>query len=310
MTNQTITPFNFNNTAVRTFTDDHQNAWFLANDVCDILGYRNARDAVAKNCKEKGVAKRDTLTIKGNQTMLYINEGNLYRLIVKSRKPEAERFEAWLMEEVLPTIRKTGSWGVVPANPYLTPQQQFELRLAVAKRIDMGCDQAFAEIDRQNPGARTQGGDRRLRAEMYVRVWNNVKRHFKVAKYGQILASQFEEALAYVQAHKLSVPALAAPTTAAVPSTQPTMMDLLNALDDGDLIIRFDGRLWRVKSDINCLHTQPHDALVMDDHRGVRVEPSWYLAGNPARKVYAKGASRHAAGHALIGWAAPVGLSA
>jgi len=310
MTNQSITPFNFNNTAVRTFTDNQHNPWFAAKDVCDVLGYRNDTDAIKKHCKEGGVAKRDLIDNLGRkQESSFINEGNLYRLIIKSRKPEAERFEAWLMEEVLPTIRKTGSWGVVPANPYLTPQQQFVLRLAVAKRIDMGCDQAFAEIDRQNPGARTQGGDRRLRAEMYVRVWNNVKRHFKVAKYGQILASQFEEALAYVQAHKLSVPALAAPT-AAVPSTQPTMMDLLNALADGDLIIRFDGRLWRVKSDINCLHTQPHDALVMDDHRGVRVEPSWYLAGNPARKVYAKGASRHAAGHALIGWAAPVGLSA
>ena len=287
MTNQSITPFNFNNTDVRTFTDDHQTAWFLANDVCDILGYRNARDAVAKNCKEKGVAKRDTLTIKGNQTMIYINEGNLYRLIVKSRKPEAERFETWLMEEVLPTIRKTGSWGVVPANPYLTPQQQFQLRHTVAERIN-----ALTE-------------DKRERAQMFVRVWSNVKRHFQVAKYDQILSSQFEEALAYVQAHKLTVPALAAPT--ALPTAQPTMMDLLNALDEGDLIIRFDGRLWRVKSDLNCLHTQPHDALVMDEYKGVRVESSYYLPGNPARKVYAKGTNRHSTGHALIGWAAPVG---
>jgi prophage antirepressor-like protein len=289
MTNQSITPFNFNNTAVRTFTDNQHNPWFAAKDVCDVLGYRNDTDAIKKHCKEGGVAKRDLIDNLGRkQESSFINEGNLYRLIIKSRKPEAERFESWLMEEVLPTIRKTGSWGVVPANPYLTPQQQFVLRHTVAQRIS------------------TVTEDKRERAQMFVRVWNNVKRHFQVAKYDQILASQFEEALAYVQAHKLSVPALAAPT-AAVPSTQPTMMDLLNALADGDLIIRFDGRLWRVKSDINCLHTQPHDALVIDEHRGVRVESSYYLPGNPARKVYAKGASRHAAGHALIGWAAPVG---
>lgn len=297
MTNQSITPFTFNNTAVRTFTDDQHNPWFLANDVCEILGYANSRRAVSLHCREGGVTKRYMGVSSGKKAdgsdaiqqveATYINEGNLYRLIVKSRKPEAERFETWLMEEVLPTIRKTGSWGVVPANPYLTPQQQFQLRHTVAERIN-----ALTE-------------DKRERAQMFVRVWSNVKRHFQVAKYNQILSSQFEEALAYVQAHKLTVPALAAPT--ALPTAQPTMMDLLSALDEGDLIIRFDGRLWRVKSDLNCLHTQPHDALVMDEYKGVRVESSYYLPGNPARKVYAKGTNRHSTGHALIGWAAPVG---
>lgn len=63
------------------------------------------------HCKEAGVTKRYTPTTSGNQEITFINEPNLYRLIIKSRKPEAERFEAWVFEEVLPQIRKTGSYS-------------------------------------------------------------------------------------------------------------------------------------------------------------------------------------------------------
>ena len=54
--------------------------------------------------------KRDTPTSSGIQSMSYINEGDLYRLIMKSKLPSAEKFESWVMDEVLPTIRKTGSY--------------------------------------------------------------------------------------------------------------------------------------------------------------------------------------------------------
>lgn len=104
--------FSFQSTAVRTIADERGEPMFSAADVCAILGYRNSRDAVAKHCRERGVAKRDTPTESGNQEMTFINEGNLYRLIVKSRKPEAVAFEQWVMEEVLPAIRKTGSYIV------------------------------------------------------------------------------------------------------------------------------------------------------------------------------------------------------
>lgn len=102
--------FSFDTNSVRVFTDEHGESWFCAHDVCNVLGYVNPRDAISKHCREKGVAKRDTLTGGGAQALVYINEPNLYRLIIKSRKPEAERFEAWVMEEVLPTLRKTGTY--------------------------------------------------------------------------------------------------------------------------------------------------------------------------------------------------------
>lgn len=86
--------------------------WFVAKDVCDILKYANHRDAIKKHCKEKGVAFCDTLTEGGAQKMKYINEGNLYRLIVNCTLPIADVFESWIFDEVLPSIRKKGYYGV------------------------------------------------------------------------------------------------------------------------------------------------------------------------------------------------------
>ncbi len=102
--------FQFDSQEVRIFVDDQGEPWFCATDVCAVLGYQNAPDAIAKHCRQKGIAKRDTLTKKGQQFLTFINEGNLYRLIIKSRLPAAERFEEWVFDEVLPAIRKTGKY--------------------------------------------------------------------------------------------------------------------------------------------------------------------------------------------------------
>ena len=83
--------------------------YFVATDVATTLGYTNPRKAVNDHCK--GVTKRDTPTSSGVQSMSYINEGDLYRLIMKSKLPSAEKFERWVMDEVLPSIRKTGSYN-------------------------------------------------------------------------------------------------------------------------------------------------------------------------------------------------------
>lgn len=120
--------FNFNSLAIRVIADENGEPWFLANDVCAVLGYANPRDAIAKHCRQGGVAKRDTPTESGIQEMSYINEGNLYRLIIKSRKPEAEPFESWVCDEVLPSIRKTGKYETPQYAPNpKAPRAKFSL---------------------------------------------------------------------------------------------------------------------------------------------------------------------------------------
>ncbi|MDE5771301.1 MAG: nucleotide exchange factor GrpE [Ruminococcus sp.] len=104
----------FNSTefgTVRTLTTEDGKVLFCGADVAKALGYSNARDALARHCKEKGVVKHDTLTKGGIQELTYIDEGNVYRLITHSKLPNAERFEVWVFDDVLPEIRHTGSYG-------------------------------------------------------------------------------------------------------------------------------------------------------------------------------------------------------
>lgn len=82
--------------------------YFVAKDVAKALEYSNPRDAISRHCR--GVVKHDTPTSSGIQSMSYINEGDLYRLISHSKLPSAERFETWVFDDVLPTIRKTGGY--------------------------------------------------------------------------------------------------------------------------------------------------------------------------------------------------------
>lgn len=85
--------------------------WFVANDVCKALQIGNSRDAINRlDNDEKGVVITDTLG--GNQKINIINEAGLYSLILTSRKPEAKEFKRWITHEVIPAIRKTGSYSV------------------------------------------------------------------------------------------------------------------------------------------------------------------------------------------------------
>ena len=92
---------------VRTILDG-ETLLFCGSDVARALGYARPGKAIIDHCK--GVLKRDTLTSGGTQSLSYITEGDVYRLIVHSKLPSAERFEHWLFDEVVPMIRKTGCY--------------------------------------------------------------------------------------------------------------------------------------------------------------------------------------------------------
>jgi prophage antirepressor-like protein len=104
-----VIPFRFEAKEVRTLLIEDQ-PWFCAADVCAVLGYVNSRKAIADNCREAGVTASDISSGGQKRRVTFISEGNLYRLIIKSRKEEAKRFEAWVCDEVLPAIRKHGRY--------------------------------------------------------------------------------------------------------------------------------------------------------------------------------------------------------
>lgn len=85
---------------------------FCLADICNALGYKNSRDALRKHVEEEDVAKCDTPTGGGLQSMTYVTESGLYSLIFGSKVDGAKAFKHWVTGEVLPTIRKTGSYGI------------------------------------------------------------------------------------------------------------------------------------------------------------------------------------------------------
>lgn len=86
--------------------------WFPAIQVAEILGYSNPRDAVERHTKKRGVVKHDVIDKLGRkQNKKFIDEGNLYRLITRSKLPQADEFEEWVFEDVLPSIRKHGLYA-------------------------------------------------------------------------------------------------------------------------------------------------------------------------------------------------------
>lgn len=96
---------------VRTLETDDGKVMFCGTDIAKALGYNNQHDALIKHCKKDGVAICEVIDNMGRkQNAKFISEGNVYRLITHSKLPNAERFEKWVFEEVLPSIRKHGAY--------------------------------------------------------------------------------------------------------------------------------------------------------------------------------------------------------
>lgn len=98
--------------SIRTAVVDGE-PWFCLKDACDILGIKNHKD-LRKRLNPKGVDSIDTLTKGGKQALLYVDEPNLYKAIMQSRKKEAEVFSDWIFYEVIPSIRKHGYYSNIP----------------------------------------------------------------------------------------------------------------------------------------------------------------------------------------------------
>ena len=116
---------------IRTVTDNGK-VMFCGSDVATALGYKRARDAVRAHCPHAvkyGIGVQTGISPEGNPIMqevetAFIPEGDIYRLIIRSKLPSAEKFEKWVFDEILPTIRKHGM--------YATDELLFNPDLAIA----------------------------------------------------------------------------------------------------------------------------------------------------------------------------------
>lgn len=154
-----LSPFSYQGAAVRVVTDDRGEPWFVAKDVADILGYRDATNAI-RGCQDDEKGTRPVSTPGGEQDMLCVTEPGLYRLIFGSQKDDAEAFRRWVLHEVLPAIRKTGSYTgsqrQTPRLPILAQEYRAALALArmagvVGNAGRISADQVVRKLGYQSP---------------------------------------------------------------------------------------------------------------------------------------------------------------
>lgn len=209
---------------VRTLTIENK-PYFVGKDVAEILGYNEPHKAIARHCK--GGIKHPILTEGGQQDMSIIPEGDIYRLIIKSKLPQAEKFESWVFDEVLPQIRKTGQYQVKPKSNLDLLELQVKALKEVEEKV-IGLDEKFEDFKEDLPligdepdelvalvkmkGVEVLGGkgskaykDKSLRSKVYSDIWGEVKRQFGVRKYKAIKRKHFDKAKEIINKYDTTV---------------------------------------------------------------------------------------------------------
>lgn len=143
--------------------EENDKCLFCGTDVAVDLGYSNPRDALRRHCK--GVVKRDTLTEGGLQQISFIPEGDVYRLITHSKLPTAERFEKWVFDEVLPSIRKHG--GYIAGQESMSDMELMARALIVAKNALQQRDEKITELQTENSTLTVENLIMRPKAEYF-----------------------------------------------------------------------------------------------------------------------------------------------
>ena len=210
---------------IRTITKDDEPMFCLA-DVCKALELTQP-SKVKERLNPKGVNSIPTLTKGGEQKLLYINESNLYKTIFQSRKESAERFTEWVTSEVLPSIRKTGSYS----KP-LTTSEQIRLlaqgNTELTERVDKvedkitsieeetplyGCEIEEVQKHVRKKGIEVLGGkdsnaykDGGIRGSVYSDIYKQLKREFGcVATYKSIKRKYLADVHEFIDTYLLPI---------------------------------------------------------------------------------------------------------
>lgn len=173
--------FSFEDTSL-TILGDILNPLFIAKQVCTILGFVNSKDAVSRHIDPEDVSKVEIQTNGGKQLVNCVNESGLYALIFGSKLPKAKQFKRWVTNEVLPAIRKQGCYSAQEQdNALISNEQQYELSSRVMRKT-------HALFGNKN----------------YSFVYRALKRRFRIPRYTCLLQRDFETALAFIDALKVS----------------------------------------------------------------------------------------------------------
>lgn len=185
--------------------------WIVGRDAAEALGYSNPRDAIAAHVEEedKGVAKCDTLG--GRQDVVVINESGLYALVFGSKLESAKRFKRWVTKEVLPEIRKTGSY-----QRQMTPEEMMRIQLGMidnvsdrvtklenTMNIDYGqqrvLEKEVAAVVIESLGGKESNAYREISKKVFSECNRDVKDYFHVNSRNNIPRLRFDDAVDYIR---------------------------------------------------------------------------------------------------------------
>lgn len=160
MENQSVMERVFEGCEVRAVIDEDGNPWFVARDVCEVLGIPDHLQATERFREDQRKGGVVIPTHGGDQKMVIISESGLYRLLFQSRKPDAERFCDWITKVIIPEIRKTGGFGLAEARARIEQLEAEVLRLTrivEAQSIPLSSPMRIRALQRAESVAKAAG---------------------------------------------------------------------------------------------------------------------------------------------------------
>ena len=200
---------------IRTVTIDGE-PWFVGKDVAEALGYEKPTDAVRKRVDDEDRGSSKMETPSGMQNMTIINESGLYALVFGSKLESAKKFKKWVTSEVLPAIRKNGSYSMpistndkimLLAQGHMELQQEVDSIKKDMESLKMDLPILPVEEDRitsavKRKGLAVMGGktsnvyrDKYIRRKVYQGIYANLKYNFQIKTYRALKRSQVDKAI-------------------------------------------------------------------------------------------------------------------
>lgn len=203
---------------VRSLIIDNE-PWLVGKDVATDLGYQNGSRDINRHVDEEDRRKVMVFDGKQNKETIVINESGLYALVFGSKLPSAKKFKHWVTSEVLPTLRKTGSYAKVPTDPRELLMLTIKAHEQTAQRVDV-LEEKVSDLEKSTTIDSSQqytleriakttvisalgGIDSRayqlMSRKIFSNIWRDYKKYFKLGSYRDTLKTDYENAKNYLE---------------------------------------------------------------------------------------------------------------
>jgi len=142
-----ILPFNFENREIRIFTDSENNIWFIVKDILEILEISTKHTSMTlRKLDEDELTTIKMLSGGQNRDMKAVSESGFYKLVLRSNKPVAKPFQKWVTRDVLPSIRKTGTYSIQKDNSNLPQLKERAEKIEISTNMFISFEKIFSRI--------------------------------------------------------------------------------------------------------------------------------------------------------------------